>query len=311
MASFNSGLNPNVVKTDLDGVFYPEFEIETKPGLATVATEDIFHQSTADNAAVQWEVFKGVGYWDARAEEEDVAQGTPRSANKITFSVANYAKSVDIPKNFFDDNMHGVYEMMVRDMALTGRLTREKVGFGIYRGAFASTTTADAAYLCSDTHTTISGDTVDNKLTAALSTSSLNTAITMLMEQKGQDGTIRGCVPNALLVPSALYKTACEIVDSELIADTGNNAINVYSSKYAIKVYQSPFLGAAAGGSDTAWFVLSKNHGVYRFVRQGIVTDLVDYKFQRNNAYIYKAEYREVYGAVDYVGIVGSTGAGS
>jgi len=41
--------------------------------------------------------------------------------------------------------MHGVYEMMIRDMATTGRLTREKVGFGIYRGAFATTVTADAA----------------------------------------------------------------------------------------------------------------------------------------------------------------------
>lgn len=309
MSSFNSSLNPNVVKTDLDGEFYQEFEMEKKPGLATVDTEDIFHQDTVDNAAVQWEVFKGVGYWDERDEEEDVANGTPRSSNKITFSVANFAKSVDIPKNFFNDNMHGVYSKMIKDMATTGKLTKEKKGFEIFRNAFTTTLTADGVALCSDSHLTIGGNTVDNALTSALADTSLNDAITMLGEQKGQDGTIRGCVPNALLVPAKLFKKACELVDSQLTAETGNNAINVYSSKYSINVYQSPFLGAAAGGSDTAWFLLSKNHGIYRWVRQGVATDLVDYKFQRNNTYIYKAEYREAYGAVDYVGIVGSTGA--
>ncbi len=309
MATFSGNLNPNLIKTRLDEVFMQEFQFENKPGLATTATSDIFKQNTIDRGAVIMETFKGVGYWDERAEEEDVASGTPRSTNLITFSVLNFAKSVDISKNLFDDDIHNTYEMMVRDMAETGKLTREKKGFEIYRNAFTSTYTADSATLISDTHTTISGVTVDNKLTAALSTTSLNTAIVALMEQKAEDGTIRGCIPNALLVPVALFKTACEIVESVLLADTANNNMNVYSSKYGIRVYQSPFLGAAAGGSDTAWFLLSSNHSVNRWVRQAITTDLVSYEYQRNNNYIYKAEFREVFGAINYIGIVGSTGA--
>ena len=67
-------------------------------------------------------------------------------------------------------------------------------------------------------------------------------------------------------------------------------------------VYQSPFLGAAYGGSDTAWYLLSADHSMYRWVRQSIVTDLVDYKFQRNNNYIYKAEYRAVVGPISFRG---------
>jgi phage major head subunit gpT-like protein len=223
----------------------------------------------------------------------------------------NYAKSVDISKNFFDDNMHGAYEKMVRNMAEIGRVTRDNKAFAIYRGGFATTLTADGAYLFSDSHTTLNGDTVDNLLVAALSESSLDTAIVMLLEQKDQAGVVRGGVPNCLLVPPKLFKKACEICDSELQADTANNNVNVYSSKYGVLVETSNQLGAAAGGSDTAWFLLGKNHGITRWVRQGIDTALVPWQNQRNNNYIYKGEFREVVGAMDYVGAVGSTGSGS
>lgn len=307
-------LNPNVVKTALDDIFVQEFEVQQGPGIATAETAAIFKQETVDNAAIIGEIFQGSGLWSERAEEQDVQKSTPRFDDKYTYSVVNYSNSVEISKNFFDDNMHGAYEKIVRDFAENARVTRDVYAFEIYRGAFTTTLSADGVALCSDSHSTIAGVTVDNALTAALTPTSLNSAIVMMREQKAQDGTIKGQNPAALLVPSALFKTACEIVDSEFLADTANNNINVFSSKYAISVHTSPYLGAAAGGkglttgSDTAWFLLGRNHSVTRWVRQGVQTTLVDWKFQRNNNYIYKGEFREVFGAPDYVGIIGSTG---
>ena len=303
-------LNPNVVKTALDKVFKQEFNGQMHPGLATAESSVVFNQETIDRGAVVTEIFKGTGLWGSRAEQQDVVGAAPKVTNQQTFSVTNYAQSVDISKNFFDDDQHQVYEKMVRDMAATGRITRDTNAFAIFRNAFTTTLTNDGATLISDTHTTISGTTVDNKLTAAaLSESTLNDGIVMLAEQKAQDGTIRGNVAKTLLVPPKLFKPASEITESELRSGTGNNDMNVYSTKYGINVAMSPYLGAAAGGSDTAWFLLANNHSVTRWVRQGIVTDLVDYKFQRNNNYIYKGEYREVVGAMDYIGIVGNAGA--
>lgn len=102
MASYSAGLNPDVVKTALDKVFMQEFDILAGPGQATVATPDIFIQDSADNAAVIAEVFKGSGLWEERAEEQNVPAGTPRITNKVTFTVTEFAKSIDIPKTFFD-----------------------------------------------------------------------------------------------------------------------------------------------------------------------------------------------------------------
>ena len=312
--NITSNLNPNVVKTALDEVFMQEFDLQQGPGIATAETAAIFRQETISNAAQIGEIFQGSGLWLERAEEQDVNKSTPRFGNKYTYSVVNFANSVEISKNFFDDNMHSAWQKIVRDFAENARITRDIEAFEIYRGAFTTTLSADGVALCSDSHLTLGGFTVDNALTAALNETSLNTAIVALREQKAQDGTVKGQNPSALLVPSALFKTACEIVDSEFRSGTADNDINVYSSKYAISVYTSPYLGAAVGGSgyttgsNTAWFLLGRNHSVTRWIRQGVQTALVDWKIAKNNNYIYKGEFREVYGAPDYVGIVGSTG---
>jgi phage major head subunit gpT-like protein len=314
MSSVSSNLNPSVVKTALDGVFVQEWNTRnTHPQFVTAESSVVFNQDSVDRAAVITEIFAGTGKWSARSEEQDVPQSNFRVANQKTFSVNNFSQSLDISKNFFDDNMHGVYEKGIKEMASNGISTRDDQAFGLYRGAFTTTLTNSGTALIADAHTTIKGFTVDNKVSGALGASTLEDAIVALIEQKAQDGVIRGNQPTTLLVPPKLYKDAVEFTEATLRPGTGGttdgvNEPNVFSLKYGINVATSQWLGAAAGGSDTAWFLLSANHSVSRWVRQAIQTDLVDYKFQRNNNYIYKGEYREALGAQDYVGLVGSTG---
>lgn len=309
MASFSSQINPNVVKTALDDVFFQEFDGTGHPGHASAMDSYVFQQDSVDSAADIQEIFKGVGYWEVRQEEQDVSSGTPQAGNKITHSVTNFDRGVDIPKNMFDDNKHNTVNRMIRDFADSGRTTRDKNAFAVYRNGFTTTLTADGSALFADAHTNLNGDTVDNKITAALSPTALETAIVTLGEQKAQDGTIRGHIPACLLVPMALFKEATEITESELISDSADNAVNWVSRKFGISVKTTPFLGAAAGGSDTAWFLLAKNHSITRWERQAIETTLVDWRTQRNNNYIYKGSFREVVGALTYEGSVGSDGS--
>lgn len=306
---FNSALAPDVVKTAIDLVFNAEFELDTLPGIATAQTASVFKQSTTDRAAVIVDQFMGSGYFESRSELQDVPTGTARVGNQKTFSVTNWAKSIDISKNLMDDDQHDTISKLIKSTARNGRLTRDKNAFSILNGAFTTTLTNDSVALVADAHITLNGDTVDNKSTATLREDSLDTLFQLLINQKTQDGTLGGHMPSVLLVPTALFKRACEITKSTLRSSTANNDLNYYSELYpGLQVLHSPFLGAGFGGSDTAWFLLSSDHSVTRWVRQDVVTDLVDYKTQRNNNYIYKAEYREVVGAVSYEGIVGSDG---
>lgn len=203
-----------------------------------------------------------------------------------------------------------VWAKDVADFAQVAKVTQDANAFGIYRGAFTTTLTADGVSLANSAHTLIGGGTVNNVVTspAPLSTTNLNTAIVLLRQQKNQAGVIMGNVPSVLLVPSALFKLAIEITQSALISDTANNAINVYRSAFGITVYSSVWLDAVAGGSDTAWFLLAQNHGVTRVVRQGLQTALVSWEYSNNRTYRYTANFRETVFAADYAGLVASTG---
>lgn len=308
--SFNSSLNASVVKTELDMVFYQEYEADAGPQVARAGDEMVFKQSSSTKAAEIVEVFKGTGLWSQRTEEEDIVSSDPRVTDQQTFNILNFADSVDIPKNYFDDDQHSSIGAMMREFGEMARITQDDHAMSLWRDAFNGNTftTNDGVALISDSHVNINGDTIDNKITAALSTDSIETLMTTLMQQKNQAGVIRGHQGRCLLVPPALFREAVQVTESEYEAGTANNEINVYSTKYGISVKQSPYISADAGGSDTAFFMLARNHSVYRWVRQGIVTDLVPYQNQRNNVYIYKGEYREQVGAVTYEGVVGSDG---
>jgi len=180
--------------------------------------------------------------------------------------------------------------------------------------------TADGAAFIGS-HTLIGGGTTNNQIvtaditgasSSALSTSAFNVAMRRLAEMKSQAGVPLQCVGNILLVPTALYTTARQIAVSALVPENANNAVNVFSMDYAVKVYQSVFLGTASPdglGSDTAWFVLdSGRHAVRRFVRQGLVTALRDWTASNNRTYYYQANFREEVFAPDYVGVVGALG---
>ena len=244
-------------------------------------------------------------------KQQPVPLSTPHVTNKQTTAILTFAQGIDISKQLFDDNMHGVWAEDVKDFAVKARDTQDFTAFGIFRNGFTSTLTADGVSLFNTAHPLIGGGTQNNTATgasSALSPDSLNTAITSLVEQKDQSAVIRGSSPAVLLVPPALWKHAREITDSALIADSGNNNVNVYRSALGITVWTSHWLGTAAGGSDTAWFLLARRHGITRLIRQGLETALTDWRYSNNLTYRYQANFRENYFAADYAGTYGSQG---
>jgi hypothetical protein len=289
-------------------VFNTSFSVESIPGYATVESA-AFVQDSTDRAAVIVDQFMGAGYFETRGETEDVKSGTARVGNQKTFSVTNFAKSIDISKNLMDDDQHSTIDKLVKSFGRNARLTKEKNAFAQFNLGFTTVTTNDGVALFSASHVTMNGSTVSNLLTGVLSEANLDLAVQSLINQPTQDDTLGGHTPAVLLVPPALFKKACEITKSARRSGTADNDMNYYSDIYpGMVVLMNPFLGANYGGSDTAYFLLSKDHSMTRWVRQALSTDLVDYKTQRNNNYIYKAEYREVVGPVSFEGVVASTG---
>lgn len=309
---FTEAQNFSIVQTELDRVFFQRFDADDRfPGMAHATTAELFKPQETTHAAWIQSINKGSGLFPAIGETATVPLSTPAVRNKQTTNVLTFAQGIDISKQLFDDNMHGVWAEDVRDFAQKARSTQDYNAFGIFRDGFTTVLTADGVSFFNASHPLIGGGTESNVITgagSALSPTSLNDAIVKLLQQKDQSGVIRGDAPSVLLVPPALWKKAREITDSALIADSGNNNVNVYRSALGITVYVSNWLGAAAGGSDTAWFLLASRHGVTRVIRQGIETALTDWRYSNNLTYRYQANFREAYFVADYAGAIGVTG---
>lgn len=308
--SFNSALSPNVVKTAIDSVFDQARNVKLMPGYVNALSPSIFNQETSDKSAEIIEIFQGGGLWDTIDQEQEITQKTPRIGGSKTFTHTKFAASILIPDEFYRDQMHGSWEMAVRNFANNAAKTRDNNAFAVFRNGFTTATTYDGTALFSDTHTNRGGYTIDNLAAAsALSELVLTNLIQQIVELKSQDGVVGGNVPRVLLVPPKLAKLAFEITESELRSGTPDNDMNFYSSKYGIQVAVSEFLGGAAGGSDTAYFLLSDQHSIMRYVREGVSTDLVEPRFSNNDVWKYSGKFRESVGALSFEGIVGSAGA--
>lgn len=306
---FTEAQNAAIVRTELDFVFMQEFGYDdTTPGIATANSGELFKPQYTTHAAEIYEVFKGVGYYSQTGEVGTVPLDTPKVANKVFVNVLDWTKGVELSKDMFDDNMHGVWARIVADMARKARVTQDYNAFGLFRGGFTTTLTADGVAWFSASHVLLNGQTISNLVTnpsgTGLTSDSLYAMIVALRQQVDQAGVLLGNSPSILLVPTKLFKKATELTDSALIADTANNAINVYRSAYGFKVMTSPFLDLVVGGSDTAYFLLSSNHAATRLIRQGIQTSLRSWEYSNNRTYFYQANFRESYYVPDYVGAV-------
>ncbi len=306
---FTEAQNFSIVQTELDAVFFQRWDApETFPGFARATTAEIFKPIETTHAAYIQSINKGSGLFPKIGETVAVPMSVPRVTNKQTTTIATFAQGINISKQLFDDNMHGVWAEDVKNFAMVARLTQDQNAFGLFRGGFTTTLTADGVSWFNSAHPLIGGGTQSNTGTGALTPTTLNDAVVNMAQQKDQSGVIVGNTISCLIVPVALWKKATEITDSALIADSGNNNLNVYRSAMGMTVYTSPYLGSAAGGSDTAWFVLAQNHGVRRLIRQGVETALVPWQYSNNLTYTYQANFREEVFVADYAGSYGSTG---
>lgn len=307
---FNEAENFAIVQTELDTVFFQNFEYDSgSPGIATANTGMLFKPVTTTHAAYIGEINKGTGLWKNLTETQTVPLSTPAVRNKYTILVTDFADGIELSKDLFDDNMHGVWAEDVRQFAMMARVTQDYNAFQLFNNAFTTTLTADGVAFISASHVTISGVTVDNYIPGALTPTTFNTGIIRLRTQKNQAGVTLGGTPTMLLVAPENFINATQITESALVSDSGNNALNVFRSAYGITVYMSPFLSpqsnSGASANATNWFLMTPFHSVSRLIRQGIETALRPWQYSNNRTYFYQGNFRESYFVPDYSGVVG------
>lgn len=302
-----------VVRTELDEVLFDEFDRENEPG-EVLATNPLFvSQKTTDKGYITYAERKGPGAFEKHVQEQNVVEKSTSVDNKTTKEVENWKASLPVAIESYEDDQHEVVMEDVKEMGMNAKLTRDKdVIQTLYADGFDSTTTPDAAYLWSNSHVSVNGDTIENLETAALAPAALETIVKSLRLQKKQDGLLGGHNPAGLLVPVILFPDAVEITQSELKANSAENNLNFFSKIYpGLQVGSSAFLDSdfnSYSAADTAYYLVSRNHKLIRNVRKGMTTSMIDSKYDSKDRMIYKARYREVPTAKTWTGAVASNG---
>lgn len=314
MNGMNSGNNPEVVKTSLDEVLYTEFDTKPSPDQIDATSSVFFRQESIDRQADIYAEYMPPQQFDSYAEEEEVRDDSVRTDNKTTKEVVPYKSDLPIPVEFFEDDQHGMVTQMVQSYGRKARDTRDKNAFiQSYGDAFSGATTPDGVAMISNSHVALSGDTIDNLETGTATPTNMDTFVQSLELQKDQRGEYGGHSMTGILSPRALYKTMVEIMESTLLADTAENNINMFDTKYGrMSINNSPWLDSTYNSLNTnaatSYFGVSNNHRVARIVRKGLSTTLVGHETDKRDRMMYKARFREVIAPKTWEGLVGSNG---
>ncbi len=175
-----------------------------------------------------------------------------KEGNSKTVTPTEYALGLKIQRKFFDDDLYGIIEQIVRQMGTVARYRMEQDAASPFVNAFNSTfTTFDGLSLANGSHTYVStATTQSNSGTSAFSYAALDATMVLMRKfLNSQDRFILTIKPDTLFGPIDLETSFTEVIQSDLKAGSANNDINVFNRKF--KIMTSQFL------SDTDnWFLI-------------------------------------------------------
>ena len=298
----------------LDEIFGSAYEMDKQPGEVRADSSLFFKQDDTDWLVVQYAESMGPGDFRATAEDEEVDEATVRVGNRTTAEVFEFDRDIPIPQRYQESSQaYGTVEGWVRELGVRARTSRDKYAMQYSYGDAFAVTTPDGAALISNSHTLLSGDTMDNLETGAASADNVAVLIKSLRLQKAQDGSLGSCHADGLLGPVALHPTLTVITDSELKPGDTDNDLN-----YISKVYPGLVVGASEwldstynslnSNANTSYFAVSQMHSVTRAVRVPIQNEYVGPEYDRKRRAFYRARFSERVYAGTSIGIAGSNG---
>lgn len=272
----------------------------------------IFNVETSNSATETDHGMGAFGDWTERKDElSPVAYAKIQDGGEVVYKHKAFTKGFMISRELNDDEKYGQMKKMAKALARAGRAKVEKdaitvltKGFKDDEGAFKG---RDGKELFHDQHPLVDSEkTCSNLMTGKLNEANLKKAIQMMASQLDEAGNLIQMKATKLIVPPALEDTALRLLHSSQLPGTELNDTNEYL-KNRLQVVVMDYLGATAGGSDTAWFLQDGTRHELNFFWR------VKPEFKNEEDFDtfvakYRGYMRYSYGFSDWRGMVGSKG---
>lgn len=249
------------------------------------------------------------GDWTIRASQfDEVAYRTLSPGLERLYTHDAFTQGFMVTREMYDDDMYRQIEKMPAAMARSGRAKVEKDAIGFLLAGFDGANIYDGKKLFANNHPLLDSNGVGNNLaTGALTDVNLKAALKLMRETVDEAGNLVQFKATKLIIPPALEDTARRILHSAQLSGTANNDTNEFLRSYGLEIVVLDYLSAAAGGSDTAWFLQDGGQHELNFfwrVRP-------EFKWEESfDTFIakYRGYMRYSYGISDWRGLIGSTG---
>ena len=312
-----TGLSPDAAQTSIDAVAWEVYEREEQPSYLSSRNGTFFKQEdTGGKIAWIWDEYSGIPNIEAHDEQEEVRSIDVFIGNRTVQRVTIYKNDYPVSWEAFKTDQVGLRDRIGRDVGDAARRTQDyRSVIDCYGDAFQGNnfTTPDGQPLASNTHATLRGATVDNLETGVMSPDNLDTLTTRLERQEGQHGEFGGNVFAGICVARNNYKHTKEVMNSTLIADSGQNNLNLFDTDYGqVIIKQTPLLSSTfnpGSNANTAYHIVSNQHHIVRRILSGLDLEMIEPKYTRTDSYVERVRFAEVTYPETYFGYAGSTGA--
>lgn|GEM_PF-637809 len=277
----------------------------------------VYNVHTSDKATETDWGMGAFGDWTKRASQFDTVDYKTLSPGLTrTYIHDAFTQGFMVTREMYDDEKYREMEKLPKAMARSGRAKVEKDAAFLINKAFVTngggvtgdTAIYDGKALCADDHDLLDSTSVgDNLASGALNEQNLKAALALMARTPDEAGNLAQFRATRLIVPPLLQDTAIRLLKSTNLAGTANNDTNEYLRSYGIEIIVLDYLGLAAGGSDTAWFLQDgARHELNFFWRVR-----PEFKWEEDfDTFIakYRGYMRYSMGVSDWRGFVGSTG---
>jgi phage major head subunit gpT-like protein len=210
------------------------------------------------------------------------------------FVVEKWANGLRIPAEDIEDDQLDMWLTQAR--SLGEEATRHKLDRILLRLRQGFTrTTYDGQYFFDTDHQDGAGPVNSNRTTAALDGTVIDAAMAAGYAIKDENGRSRSIRYTHIVVPPALRATALDLFQTQKLASGADNR-----HFGELQVLVSAELSAAAGGSDTAWYLLDLSRNGpkpliwirRRDVRFRVLNNPTDYEAFMRDDLLFGADYR-------------------
>ncbi len=214
----------------------------------------VFNLSDSSRGFEDFLPVSGLGRMSVIDENSSIPYDQSVEGSRVTVAHTMYGQGFQVSRVNWDDEQYGIMKRMSEALARSVRYEQEVRFFEIFNDAQAGSTFTgfDGNALLHNSHTLLnSASTMDNRMQADLSVSSLEAAVDLFATGVDESNMNIAVNPEVLVVPAQNRWLASKLLESEFDPESANNTVNALRD-VGLSWFASPFI------TDTdSWFILS------------------------------------------------------